>query len=231
MAFYALAWIYFPIVCFAIFLVISAYHFGESQFSEISPEVTRMSKMMLRLSWGTLVIAALIYLNIEELELLFSRFADVKALGQLLHVKTFKGILGISTFTTLALLIGLALKGKISYEKVFGEIYILALVVLAFHLLPVILGFTLFFTTLHSLKVLSQEYNYLSHANTKFDLRRFIRLLTPYTLLSVAGIAILLIIRQLGWIPYSAIFLGILGISILTLPHSVVMKSFYRKLF
>ncbi|GIS08828.1 MAG: hypothetical protein CM15mP112_09400 [Flavobacteriales bacterium] len=82
---------------------------------------------------------------------------------------------------------------------------------------------------LHSLKVLSQEFNYLNIIYKKLSISKFIILLTPHTLLSLAFLAIFIYLSQNNIINISILLLTIIGISVITLPHSIVMTKFYEK--
>jgi len=55
----------------------------------------------------------------------------------------------------------------------------------------------------------------------------FVKQLLPYTLLSIVGGALLFGLVSYEFLEISYVFLSIILISILTLPHSVVMNSFY----
>ena len=66
---YVLLWLFFPLVSFIFFLILSAFHFGESQFENF--EVKKdMFKYLLFFTYGVYVLSTLIYFNIGDLNIL-----------------------------------------------------------------------------------------------------------------------------------------------------------------
>jgi hypothetical protein len=103
---------------------------------------------------------------------------------------------------------------------------------LSFYLLPVFIGFTLYFVVLHAFRVLEQEFIYLRTKSINQDLclKGFIKLLAPLSLISFVGIGLLVYLVYIKIIIISEALLGFIIISMLTLPHSFVMEKFYRKI-
>ena len=66
---YVLLWLYFPVISFIFFLLLSAYHFGESQFHFVSFNISFL-KNIFYFVYGIFVISTLIYFNIPELKTL-----------------------------------------------------------------------------------------------------------------------------------------------------------------
>ena len=76
MAGYVLAWLVLPLWSFIFFLLVSAFHFGQSQFSDIQ-SVSKMSLRVSNLTWGLSVLSSLIYYRANELSILFSQYNNV----------------------------------------------------------------------------------------------------------------------------------------------------------
>ena len=98
-----------------------------------------------------------------------------------------------------------------------------------FYLFPFIIGFTLYFVALHSIKVMNDEFKFLKDENNNFNIMSFLKLLAPYSILSIVGTSFLLILSYYNYIPYSIPFLAIIIISVITLPHAIVMNIFYNE--
>lgn len=224
---YIITWFISPVLSFYIFLIISSYHFGESQLANY--KISNNNKKLIYLIWGTALMSTLFYYNEVELINLFSLFADTENLNSLFYHNYFKIIFYSSNILIFLSLIFLLLKNQIKASVFRNELFQLFLLHLTFFLFPVIISFTLYFVFLHSLKVLSQEFNYLNIIYKKLSISKFIILLTPHTLLSLAFLAIFIYLSQNNIINISILLLTIIGISVITLPHSIVMTKFYEK--
>lgn len=224
---YITTWFISPIISFYIFLIISSYHFGESQLANY--KISNNNKKLIYLIWGSALMSTLFYYNEVELINLFSLFEDTENLNSLFYHNYFKIIFYASNILIFSSLIFLLLKNQIKASIFRNELFQLFLLHLTFYLFPVIISFTLYFVFLHSLKVLSQEFNYLNIIYKKLSISKFIILLTPHTLLSLAFLAIFIYLSQNNIINISILLLTIIGISVITLPHSIVMTKFYEK--
>ena len=96
-------------------------------------------------------------------------------------------------------------------------------------MLSLALAFALFFSIIHSLRVLKQEYRHLMVLGIVDSFRSFIKKLIPLTLISLIGIAGLSFFQREGILPVSELVLIMITVSLVTLPHSIVMESFYKE--
>ena len=130
---------------------------------------------------------------------------------------------------TIVAIVVLTIFKKINPERLLSETFLLFLIHLTFYLFPFIIGFTLYFVALHSLKVMNDEFIFLKKENTQFSILDFLKMLAPYSILSIFFTTILLSLSYLNYIPYSIPFLSIMIISVITLPHAIVMNIFYNE--
>lgn len=222
-------WLFFSNAALSIFLVISAYHFGQSQFVDYqfgSGLITRILYFL----WGALVILFMFCFNSVELltsqnilgEFLFILYFLVDYSYYLLIVFS---VLYIITFLYTIYV------NDISYHSIFKEIYILGLVSLSFYILPPFVAFSLFFILIHSLKVMSQEYSFCKEKLNIDNLFQFIKLLLPLTICSLLGTGFIIYgVFYFGGIELVVVSLLVL-LSCITLPHSFVMDRFYGGIF
>jgi hypothetical protein len=135
-------------------------------------------------------------------------------------------LFGISTFLTLFF----ELKDDAKFlQKMLIESYQILLIAIAFYLFSTLVGFTLYFIILHSFKVLIQEYDFLKRKTSIKGLLHFIQLLTPFTMLSIAGMAIIFSVIHFLGLNVSIPLLLLILVSSITLPHSYVMDIFYQR--
>lgn len=219
-------WMTFPAVGFVCFILLSAYHFGQSQFSTLN---IRKGKPLLYISWGISILAGLVLYNFESLVLLVESSPDVQALSFILNKSLLKLCTAISALIVLAIIMHAAIKGTILKERGLLEIFLFGLIHVAFFVLPLLIGFTLYFVVLHSLQVLGEEYTFLRSEDKQLNPLRFIKMLAPMTALSLVGAGLVVIGIENNIIQISYPLLFLLGLSAITLPHSMVMEIFYSK--
>lgn len=223
-----LFWLYQPLWSFIFFLLLSAFHFGESQFADIKSERPTY-KTLLFLNWGLTLLLTLIYYNVGELSSLTAFFDDTEGFNQFYEHSFIFWAFVVSNVITIALLGFLFSENSMNWNRLLSEIFLLALIHLTFFLFPFIIGFTLYFVVLHSIRVMSQEFQYFKKENDAFSIFDFIKLLMPYSLLSIAFTILILWLSFKEIIPISVPLMSLIIISVITLPHALVMHVFYKK--
>lgn len=219
-----LIWVYSPMVGLIGFLVLSAYHFGQSQFAKYK-EIKKPVKVMLYLVWGTAVLSGLCVFNQLEILNITNSAADLLSIQPVFKGTVFHSLLGFSSLLFIAVLF-YNIKA-LGWDTVIYELVVFGLILLSLSLNPLLVGFSIYFASLHSWHVLQQEFNFLSKRISKFSWYKFVALLTPYTLVSLAGLIILLTLSHAEIIGVSKTLVVFITISALTLPHSMVMENFY----
>lgn len=223
-----LVWMFFPSVAFLLFLLLSAFHFGQSQFAGYG--FKRFIRNTLYIIWGNSLLAGLILYRSSELALLSLEFADLGQIYRSLDLEIVKGLLWTSSSLTLLVFVLLFLQRQWTLKVFLKEVIIFIMLHCVFYLLPFIVGFTMYFTLFHSLGVLGQEFEFLKKKLKLKAVKHFILLLAPFTLLSFLGLFLGVLAVHNEWIQVSYFFLLLVFISVLTIPHSVVMDLFYKKI-
>lgn len=222
-------WWFVPKLTYLSFLLISAYHFGQSQFSHYFKQLKMLNRFLFWF-WGIAILAALILFNDRELS---SLAANSKEFGRI-HISNISLVwivFGLSSACTLFLLTYFTLRKQLRREHLFMELLTLVLLLVTFYTLPFLIGFTLYFVVLHALKVMNEEYCFLKSIGYVKELRSFIKLLSPFSIVSMVGIIVVFILTQLKWIDLPFSYLLLIIISAITIPHAVVMDHFYALLF
>ncbi|MDA8886869.1 Brp/Blh family beta-carotene 15,15'-dioxygenase [Bacteroidia bacterium] len=225
---YFAIWMYLPILSMLLFLTLSAFHFGQSQFSNLAINL-KWQRVLLYQSWGLSILSGLVIFNYDQIYILVANNQDTVALMPAFQYQANLVVLVLSSAVTLAILIHLKVKNRISGHSFFKEILLFGLIHLCFFTLPLLVGFTIYFSTLHSMQVLLEEFGYLKKKMLELTVSDFVYMILPYTLVSIVGLGALLIMSFFGILSMSATFLVFIVISILTLPHSIVMDDFYFK--
>ena len=224
---YVVAWLYFPALSMLLFLLLSAYHFGQSQLVDIDFS-GKWRRMLIYFSWGASILSALIVYNQVEIVNLSKGYEEMQLLLPVMSETPNLIVLIACTALVVILLAEALVRKRISGDRFAMELFLLFVIHFSFLALPILTAFSLYFVILHSLKVLSDEYKFLSRSRKRLWVKKFIHLLWPYTLLSLIGTAIILGLSYAEWIEVSQLFLVFILISVLTLPHSIVMEKFYQ---
>jgi Brp/Blh family beta-carotene 15,15'-monooxygenase len=183
MILYAIIWFIIPVFSFVFFLLISSYHFGESQLSNYN--FSNIFSKIIYLVWGIALMSTLFFYNSNELTILFNSFNDTSSFNLIFKYHLLDILFYFSNASFILILIYLKIQNSINSQIFSSEIYQIALLHITFFVFPVIISFTLYFVFLHSIKVLIQEYSYLEQKFNQFNLIKFVQLLIPFTLLSL----------------------------------------------
>lgn len=224
---FLLMWHFSIIYSLIFFLIISAFHFGESQFSDI--KFRAPFKNLFFFLWGFSLLFTLIFYNVEELNKITLFFDDTLELESIYNRNKISILFYITNIFTFLLMLYFAIIKKIKAERFFSELFLLLLIHITFYLFPFIIGFTLYFVALHSLKVMNDEFLFFKNENSSFNIKDFIKLLAPYSILSIFFTVVLLLLAHYDFLPYSVPLLSIMIISVITLPHAIVMNIFYNE--
>ena len=221
-------WLWLPLLSFVLFLLLSAYHFGESQLVDMSSSKLPF-KSLIYFNWGLALLATLMYYNLQELNDITAFFHDTLSLKVIYDEAVFFWFYLLTNVFNVFVLTLLFFKEKLNARRFSSELFLIALIHITFFLFPFIIGFSLYFVVLHSMVVMHQEYQFFKSENPAFSVFQFIKLLLPYSLLSIVFTSLLLLSSHWGYINISIPFLAIIIISVITLPHAIVMTIFYNK--
>ena len=147
------------------------------------------------------------YYNVSELYDITSYFDDTIVLDKIYNKEKIGIFFYLTNIVTIFSIIALTYYKKINNDRLFSELFLLFLIHATFYLFPFIIGFTLYFVALHSIKVMNDEFKFLKEEDKSFSILRFLKLLAPYSVLSIFGTTFLLILSYLNYIPYSIPFL------------------------
>lgn len=220
-------WYLSPDIAFVSFLVISAYHFGQSQFVEYI-KTNHLLDRVLFSSWGSWILATFIYSNSNELNSSLEQSGLSLQVFSLL-IRYANEVFILSSAVLVGLLFYFLFKEKIEKQKFFLELYQLFAILFVFAISSPLLGFTLYFVILHSCRVLGHEFSFFKNLQANFSFKSFIKLLLPFTLVSISGLLIFLALLQYFNLSLSLPIVSLIFISCLTFPHSLVMDIFYHK--
>lgn len=216
-------WLYMPQFSLVLFLLLSAYHFGQSQLQSYAQLPNVLARFM-SILWGISIISAFVILNFQEINELMSLQPDFDIFIALFNFELYLWIFVTSTLT----LVTLAILNRFKFQLKKEILYFL-LILITFYVQSAFIAFALFFVFNHSLVVLQSEHHFLSKIKKNFNIILFVKYLAPFTFISLFGIIFFSILVEIDFLNVSIPFIVLVSIASLTLPHAIVMEVFYQK--
>ncbi len=217
-------WYINPNLALWTFLIISAYHFGESQLVPLIK--SKKYNHLIFFLWGIWLITSLLFFNSRELEEIANFSTTFSVDKNTLSI--LPSLFYASSISLFLVLIILTLNKTLKANHLFQELFTLILLALTFHIFPFIVGFTMYFVFLHSIRVMYHEYDFLKSRIEKLSYTAFIKLLLPNTIMFLLGVVIFLFLYSYNFLTLSLSEILIISISCVTVPHAFVMMRFYK---
>jgi Brp/Blh family beta-carotene 15,15'-monooxygenase len=225
---YVCCWYLFPTFSLGLFIMISIYHFGQSNVY-ISPIESKFVKLISIFLSGSFVLLTPIFAHIETalpvIQTLtknpdFLVISD--KLGNKLAIST--GILMIIHWVILMLSKHINLKdGLIEILNVF-------LLFGLFYYSPLWIGFAIYFTLWHAIPSIEDQINFFKTTRENYNLGKYIREIFPFSLIALLGL--FLAFQFSG--DYISVNQGLAllfsFIAVITLPHMIMMDLLYLRL-
>ena len=219
----ALAWFLYPLVAFTIFMVISAYHFGQSQLYYL--KAPSRWKHITFFAWGSALLSALVYFNFDECYLIFHSF-DVLNTSAWLTQEFSKIVFFSALLTAIITIMILFYKKWMTLSQLFFEIVLLSLLLFSAYQTTAVFTFSLYFGVWHAFGSLLLEYTSLKDSFN--SVLTFIWRLIPYTFLAVTMSIVVFYVVNNYFTDISEYMIFIIIISALTLPHLFIMNKLYK---
>lgn len=220
-------WLVAPAVSLMIFLLVSAFHFGQSQLLHLGYSERHPLKIAAYLAWGGWLLTTLLYHHhIDAGEILRPVLRDTPGLWP-----GFVAVAQPLSHAFLLLVLGLfafcyfrrRMSARLLLVEVLSLATLWALVVTA----PLLVGFIVYFGLWHSLSSMGEEIKRLQTEHPSFGWKTFYQDAWPFTAISVLGIGLLIGASQWFSEAISPYLLFFIAISALTMPHVVEIGRFY----
>lgn len=229
---YAMIWHFFPLYSLLLFLIFSAWHFGETDLEKMPPKAHLWT--LNRFLHGAFVLSWLLLGHAAEttpiLERITGQTAEEMWVWQ--FFVTYRWQLLLNGWVFMSVLIWVTQQwSPVSFDAT--RMFRLLTVLLLCQALPLLLAFTLYFAGWHSISAFQTIRDYLNSSpikNHRQSWWQFWLSAMPFTLLAMASVVVL----AWGWqryakgidpLPFLFIFL-----SLVTLPHLQVMHRMNNRL-
>jgi Brp/Blh family beta-carotene 15,15'-monooxygenase len=219
-----IVWFLFPVFSFVLFLMASAYHFG--QLNIHSPE-WNSGKINLITSFisGLFVLAVPLLAHASEAEPVVERLLHTELpIGtwqkQLSTAAVFCGLL----YGAYLLLLGITAKapGRVLIRESINWVLLFAL----FYTSPLWIGFSVYFAIWHALPSMRDQIAFFKQRDAAYSVKKYVRDIAPYSILSFLALLAGSFFLTENTVE-NGMTLLFAGISILTLPHVLLMDWLY----
>lgn len=204
-----------PEVALLLFVIVSAYHFGEQQWQNLQHDFPKWISALFQFSYGFFILLLLFTFHSDEVQNIILKITKVSIPSPYISQ-----LLQLSGTTFVGLSIYFYCKLKKIREKLLLEFFYLVLFTIIFKSSSLIWGFAIYFIVWHSIPSIIDQIKFL---NGSYSLKYFItycRAARIYWLISIIGMTLLYIIFKEEHL-FNALFFSFLAA--ITFPHSLVI--------
>ena len=210
-----------PIIAILIFILFSAFHFGEQHWDHEQIDTSLIIKSSFYLMYGMVIISMLLVLNIEEVAeivgSIINRILPINVLYYFFYISIF-GFILVTTF--------LIVKAKSFQKRIGQELLYLLVIGVIFKVSSLIWGFAIYFIFWHSLPSLHDQVKFLYsefNIRTMFD---YFKKAFPYWIISVTAVLSIYFIFK-DRVIFNGLFFSFLAA--VTLPHSFLISKMFNR--
>lgn len=218
---FALAFYFIPRISLVIFIVASAYHFGEQHWANELNFLKHHIKPFFYTVYGNLIIGLILYFNKEEASKIIFDLTQVSVTGEVFMYNII-----ISLLLCVLGYVILQLKNNFSNKLLPINLFYLILFCSAFYSSNVIWSFSLYFVLWHSLPSMRDQIEFNSQSVNLKTTLNYIKQSLVYWLISLVGLGLFFYLLKDTNYSLSILFAFIASV---TLPHVLVMKYMFQK--
>jgi len=205
-----------PAVMLALFILFSAYHFGEQHFvRKVSSK--NYIKELFFLAYGLMILTLLFSLNKEEVIVIINQITGIKIADPFFSI-------GLISSVLLTLIFGTALYVKKELKaNLIREAFLLLVFYVIFKFASVLWAFAIYFIVWHAYPSIIDQMTVLKLRIKEFSLKQYVKTSLAYWLISVAGIGILFLVTAEMPELFNALFFTF--IAAISFPHIYVIRK------
>lgn len=218
------SWMLFPSLALLTFLAISVYHFGQSQWYYI--KVGRAVRLLLYSSWGAFALFTPLLWNYPE-----TRPIVTALTGTDLYLPTHYQLVIPVLLALLIVLLTVILFyfDRITIADLVWENFVVLLLTFLFSVTPLLVGFATYFVFWHSFDSMRDQYQQFKQQQTDYTPITYLKQITPFFLLALFSLAGFAWCTSAPLLSDAWIGQFFMLISIVTLPHSMLMDTFLEE--
>lgn len=211
-----------PQVALLLFIIVSAYHFGEQQWQNLPRQFPKWLVILFQFLYGFVILFLLFIFHTNQVQSIIEIITKVS-----IPIPYFWIFLQVTGFAFIGLSSYIYWKSKKIRNKILLEFFYLIVFAIIFKSSSLIWGFALYHVFWHSIPSLIDQIKFL---NGSFSIKHFItycRTAGIYWLVSILGITLIYFVVKEEQL-FNALFFSFLAA--VTFPHAIViMRMFHTK--
>ena len=211
----------FPLVALLLFIVVSAYHFGEQQWQKLPNDLPMFTLILYRFLYGFVILFLLFVFHTIQVQNIISTITTFKIpAGYFWETLKASGIAFI--------FINCFLYWKILQirKKLLLEFFYLIVFAIIFKSSSLIWGFAIYFVVWHSIPSIIDQIKFLNGSVSKKHFLSYCKAAGVYWFVSILGIAFIYLVFKDEQL-FNAVFFSFLAA--ITFPHVLVITKMFRK--
>ncbi|MEQ8704812.1 MAG: Brp/Blh family beta-carotene 15,15'-dioxygenase [Phaeodactylibacter sp.] len=225
MAGFALLWWLFPVVALLVFLGISIYHFGQSNWNYVAFE-SKAEGAGTHLLWGSFVLFVPILWHYEAAAPIISNIMSAPA--PYITEPWREAVSIVLLVLNLWLCVYYYVQSRITRKEFMDEVVNLFALALLLINLPLLLGFAIYFVCWHSLSSMMDQIRFFRRQVRSYSISQYIRNALPLSLAAIGSLAIFALVQIKMDISLN-IGMVFVFISVVTLPHMILIDQLYQE--
>jgi Brp/Blh family beta-carotene 15,15'-monooxygenase len=208
-----------PQIALLLFIIVSAYHFGEQQWQNLQRDFPKWLVIIFQFIYGLVILLLLFNFHLIEVQNIILNIANIS-----ISDSYFTIILQVSGIIFISLSAYLYWKSENIRKKLILEFFYLVLFAILFKSSSLIWGFAIYFVLWHSIPSIIDQIKFL---NGSFSIKYFFAYCKAagiYWLLSIVGITLIYYICKEEQL-FNALFFSFLAA--ITFPHAVVITNMF----
>ena len=210
-----------PALALFLFVLFSAYHFGEQHWEHSLSKLNKILKSTFYFSYGLLILYLLFAFNEVGVKSIIYEITGY----QLTNLYSFPLLLVLGSYVGAVLAFELYFD-RLSREIVLTELFSLAVLTIIFKSSSLIWGFTIYFILWHSIPSLAEQIKFVYGDFKLKSTLKYCKSAAPYWIISLIGMAVLYTVF-IGEKHFYSLFFAF--IAAVTFPHAFVMVKMFSK--
>jgi len=210
-----------PILALSMFVIFSAYHFGEQHWEKSFIKSNNSLKSVFYFCYGMLILQLLFTFNDIGVKFIVKEITGY----QIANLNSFPIIIILGSLVLIMTAIELHFK-RISSEIALTELFSLVILTIIFNSSSLIWGFTIYFILWHSVPSLAEQIKFVYGEFKLKTTLKYCKSAAPYWIVSLIGMVILYFMFNNEKHFYSLFFAFIAAV---TFPHAFVMVKMFSK--
>ena len=209
-----------PQLALLLFIIVSAYHFGEQQWQKLEPHFPKWLVILFQSFYGFVILFLLFIFHTNEVQSIILSIADIS-----IPIPYFLLLLQVSGIFFIGISAYFYWKLEKIRTQILLEFFYLIVFTIIFKSSSLIWGFAIYFVLWHSIPSIIDQVKFL---NRSFSMTYFIsycRSAGIYWLVSITGIALIYFTLKEEKL-FNALFFSFLAA--ITFPHTIVITRMFR---